>query len=307
MADEPNAGAEAIAAAEAANAELKTASKPNGKAASADHGSEIQSPAETLATMQGWTPKEDWVKQGKDPEKWRDAKGFLEYGAKNSALLNERLEKMTRRVEELTTRAERGEQAAADLALLKAKAEERGYDRAKKEIMARHAAAVETGDGTAAAQAMEELTELKKPEPEKPPERQQPQGDTPEFTQWKKENNWFDNDKEMRRYADRQAKALALEYAQTRTRVSQEDFLAEVLSEVKGRFPDKFRPNGSAPPPPDGGGHGSTQTNGSRKGKSYDDLPSDAKAACDRIIATKHKGKPIMTQAQYVKDYFGQD
>ena len=75
------------------------------------------------------------------------------------------------------------------------------------------------------------------------------------------------------------------------------DKLDEVLAE---EFPNKFGKQDTSPANrvESGAGRQGRQSAGSNS-KSYDALPSDAKAACDRFVKQK-----LMTREQYVADYY---
>ncbi len=68
---------------------------------------------------------------------------------------------------------------------------------------------------------------------------------------------------------------------------------------MKQKFPEKFgNPRRSRPSPVEG----ATSAGGKqKKGKSYDDLPPEAKSTCDRYVE-----QGLMKKDEYVKEYFSQ-
>jgi hypothetical protein len=71
------------------------------------------------------------------------------------------------------------------------------------------------------------------------------------------------------------------------------DKLDEVLAE---EFPNKFGKKQSIRSRVESGS--GRQSRGSSNSQSYDNLPSEAKAACDRFVKQK-----LMTREQYVQDF----
>jgi hypothetical protein len=73
--------------------------------------------------------------------------------------------------------------------------------------------------------------------------------------------------------------------------------LAEVKNRTKKEYPDKFgnprREQASSVAEP------GAQPTRQKKGKTYDDLPAEAKAACDKYV----RNIPKYTREDYVKDY----
>jgi hypothetical protein len=107
---------------------------------------------------------------------------------------------------------------------------------------------------------------------------------------WLLNNDWYNNDEDLQIYADGISE-----------RVAQEGYVGqayfkELTSRVKARFPEKFEnPRRSRANDVEAGGE--LQTQGSTA-HSYENLPADAKAACDRFVASG-----LITKEKYVEDY----
>lgn len=290
--------AEAADAAGAAGGDTGSADKPD--------------PAiESQARVMGHISKEDWIKQGKPEKDWRDPKDFLAVGRENNKILRERVDKLTSTITDLQAQAELGTAAMQELVKLKNTAETRGYEKARKELLKEHARAVKDGDGDRAAETLDKLDALEKPKEEPVPQPAKAPVQTPEMLAWKTANPWYGADKDMSVYADRIGRGYSQELAQTKEAVTPQQFLDYIQKEVRERFPDKFEKKRTSPPSPDAGNDSSAAGGpggGGKKGKTFSDLPPDAKDAWTKTLSkVKVKGKPMMTEAQYVKDYFGQE
>lgn len=119
--------------------------------------------------------------------------------------------------------------------------------------------------------------------PEKPPK-------SPYYDQWEKANPWYNDDVGMTVFAN-----SAGEVIRTRDKlISDTDFYSEISKAVTKQFPEKFKKQTKTSTVEDGG---LPETKTGKKG--YDDLPSDAKAACDDFI----KQGLMETPADYLKHY----
>ena len=77
------------------------------------------------------------------------------------------------------------------------------------------------------------------------------------------------------------------------------EFLNEVTTRVKRMYPEKFNNvNRTKPSPVEGNSPAGV---GKKGGKSFNDLPAEAKEACLKFEKTK-----LLTREQYVKEYFGE-
>jgi hypothetical protein len=77
-------------------------------------------------------------------------------------------------------------------------------------------------------------------------------------------------------------------------------WLESIGTAVKRAFPHKFsNPNRKAAASVDAGANRGGGP-GRLKGKTYNDLPADAKAHCDKLVTSV----PKYTKEKYVKDYF---
>lgn len=252
--------------------------------------------SETRARRLGWVPKEEF--RG-DPDKHRSAEDFLKRGDEILPLLqrdNKRLHEGFGKIEKELKETRETLQSFAEFA---AKGEERAYKRAKAELEAKLDQATELADVPQARQIRREIEELDggrtapKPKPDPVGEVDKPAVD-PEVASWIDQNQWFNNSASLRTYAVEEFGELEKRYpGKTKTEI-----LAEVKQRTVDRFPEKFGVN----PKRDGAAAVASPTGeGTRRktGKTYDDLPAEAKVACDKFVRTI----PKYTRDQYVKDY----
>ena len=221
----------------------------------------------------GWTPKDQF--KG-DPSKWLPAAEFVRRGEEFVPFLKATNKKLDAKVHKL-------ESTVAKLAEHNAKTDERAYERALRDLKAELATAAQSGDAEAVDQITDEIADLKtaKAAPRDTFE------DT--FNAWKADNAWYDNDPDLQAYAFGVGQELAGK------KVSREDQLTQVAERVRKAFPHKFEnPRRREPGAVEGA------TNARRPaGKTYADMPADARQICDEFVRDK-----ILTREKYVADYF---
>lgn len=291
-----------------------------------DHGQVVPDnvpPADDFdgrARRMGWKPKEEF--RG-DPDRWTDAKTFVERGENELPVLRERYRTLDDRMSRVqsefeSTRREiqdlkKTNQEAADVLLemreRSRKAEEIGYSRARREAEEQMARAVEQADANGYNRAKIELdrileaerASMQSREPPKPitpasPAPPQNQAIDPEITQWVSENQWFNVDQGMAGFAT----AMFHNVRQARPGLSTRAQLDEVRREVLKRFPEKFdNPRRQDP------SSVTTTTNPnpspSRKGPPpFEQWPADAKAAFEKF----KRQMPDYKAEEYAKLYF---
>ena len=178
---------------------------------------------------------------------------------------------------------------------------EREYKRAVKDLKAQQRAAVEDRDTEKYDTIQKDIEDLEKPveEPVNPE-------DSPDWAAWHQKNPWFETstgtdgaDIEMTMYAEQVG-----QYLQTKGKYRTDmDYFNAITGEVKKKFPGKFE-NTNRDRQASVGTSESTQTQTQTKNKkTYDNLPKNAKAACDRMCNEKINGKALMTKEQYLSEY----
>jgi hypothetical protein len=249
--------------------------------------------AEIKAAEFGWVPKD----QFKGPEEdWKPAEEFLKRGEEINGFLrkhNERLEEKNRRL-------------AAELAEIRNTIEEfrkfhkeslaQATKRAVEDLKRQQAEALEQGDGQRFVEINEQIETIKNESKSSATEEKKVNQEiifTPqEFNAWNRKNSWYGQNQEMSEFADELADVLLVKQPNLRG----EDFLDALTKRVKRAFPEAFE--NPARQIPDVGGSGEARSSGKSKKKSYENLPEEAKRACDNFVR-----RGLITKEEYVAQY----
>lgn len=200
------------------------------------------------ARSKGWKPLEEYTGEAAD---WVDAKEFLGRERLFNTIHDQRREikKLEKDISAISKHFENMEKAA--------------YTRALNELKAKQAVAVEEQDVSAVKETTEQIAELTKQHAEQKQSQTQ-QGESPEFVQWRQDNEWFEKDSEMRE----DAIAIGVGYAAKNLDKSQEEVLRYVTEKVKKIYPEKFKkPVRKEPVVESGNGTGSEAQPATKKSK----------------------------------------
>lgn len=244
---------------------------------------------------EGFISKERWEEMGKDPDEWRSPEEFKERGEKINSVLKKQRDELKGEIDSFRQDFEQYRQHQQQVTAQK---EKEAYERASREyneqlqkIRQAKAKAIEEMDSENFLKA-EDMEKTLKP-PQEPRHDQPPQAhpDIAEFIT-RPENSWYNEDKDLREYADYLATTFVEPVRGGQMTVKQA--LQKVSERVQQQFPHKF---GKKTAPTVEGGSGMARS----KGKTFRDLPSDAKEACKRFVK-----RGVITTEQYVKEYFGE-
>lgn len=244
---------------------------------------------EAEASKMGWTPKEQF--KG-DPAKWRPADEFVERGKNMLPIVQATVKRQERELSELRTTVQ-------DFAAHMSKTEQRAYDRALADLKAQRAAAIAAGDGETFEKVDEAITDLNKEVQAKAVKAAPAKAeDDPVYAEWEGRNTWL-KDPKMSAFG-----TAAANYLRSTGETAQgAEFLELVTKEVKTKFPDKFtNPRREVAPAVEGAAPAAR-----KGGKSYADMPADARAACDRMAKNGYGSDAKAMgefKASYVKQYF---
>lgn len=233
---------------------------------------------EAEASEQGWTPKEEWKGP---PEKWTDAKTFVERGEKIAGILKSKVSRLEEKVDNLTESNRKfGEYHKQTLEAQRKKNAER-----ISELETKLAQSITDGDGQAYTQTRREIDEL---------QSQEPPSDEREWAamsqSWINDNQWYQTNRKLARYADGISDEIRAEGYNGRA------YFSELTRRVKEDFPEEFEnPKKSKASSVEEGGQISTTNSKAHK---YENLPSDAKKACDDFVKAG-----FMTKEDYLKTY----
>lgn len=238
-----------------------------------DNGSDI----EAEALEMGWRPLDQF--KG-DKSNFIDAAEFVRRGKEFVPFLKANNAKLEKEVQGLKkTLKQFGE--------FHTKVEQRAYERALKDLEQRQAEAVEANDLAEVRAVTKEIADLTAEV--KAGAKEAPQDDAEAFDEWKEANPWFEKDKVLRGAAIAIADEIKGDYPDP---IKQR---AEIAKRIKAEFPEKFtNPRRQQAAAVEGAERGPRTS-----GKTYADLPADAKAFCDELVRNK-----VITKEQYVKDFF---
>lgn len=255
------------------------------------------------AESQGWVPKERF--RGHEAD-WVDASVFVKRGREILPILRKNNENLMKDLNQTKEQLKEFREAAEDFKKFQKDAYERKvseYETRITNIKQERAQAISDGDGQkvntlddALDQAKEDVREAKQAvvDAARPVATPPPQALDPSLQEWLGTNAWFGQDKRLTGMVNGIGDSLRLEFPLLKGKEFL-DKLDEVLAE---EFPDKFgAKKRSAPRSPVESGSG-RQSRGSSNAQTYDNLPSDAKAACDKF--TKQK---LMTRDEYVASF----
>jgi hypothetical protein len=248
---------------------------------------------ESQAKVLGWRPKEEFVG---DPDNWRDADEYLQYGRDTLPVLRENNKRLISEVQDLKkTFKEFSEHHKQSII----KTEKQAYEKAMADLSEKQRKAVEDQDVETFDKLEKEKEKLEPPVDVQPKKDGAGQGaaKSPEMKTWEKENPWYDGDslKEVRMTARANEIASVLHGKG----VPFDDMLKQVKDAIKEEYPDHFKnqnakKESAVSTPSRGAGKGT-----GKKGKTFEDLPDDAKAACRRF-----EKQGLMKKEDYVKEYF---
>lgn len=253
-----------------------------------------ESDTEVRARRLGWVPKEEF--KG-DPAKHRSADEFLERGTTILPILQKDNERLHTMVSSLQSELKETKDATKELLEFTTKAEERAFIRAKADLEKRIETAAATADPAAAKEAMRELDELRAGQVRTPAKTAVDKPAVtvdPEIQEWIGKETWFTKSPVLNTYAT----DVFGDLEKNHPGMSKAEMLAETKRRTVEKFPEKFGIN----PAREGvSAVGTPRGEPPRKktGKTYDDLPAEAKRACDKFV----KQIPGYTREKYVKDY----
>lgn len=257
------------------------------------------------AMSQGWVPKDRFKGNESD---WVDADVFVKRGREILPILRKNNENLIKDLQNTKQQLQDFKEAAEEFKKFQKEAYERKaqeYEKRIQEIKESRAQAISDGDGRkvnalddALDQAKEEFKEakqaIKDADKVVEPVNQQTTIE-PNLQAWLDRNTWFGQDRRMTSIANGIGESLRLEFPGLKG-----DAFLEKLDEVLAEeFPNKFKDKSKSPTSRVESGSGRQSRSGNGSGaQSYENLPAEAKAACDRFVKQK-----LMTREQYVADY----
>lgn len=233
---------------------------------------------EAEAREQGWKPLSEF--KGPD-DKWTDPRTFVEKGEKITGILKSRLDRQEKEIADLRlANKEFGDYQQS----LRQKDREKAQARIA-ELEAQRAEAINNGDGTEFTRLDRQINEVRT-DIESPPNGR----DVSVEQAWVAENDWYGKDATLTAFADGVTGMVEAEGYQGKAR------LDEIARRTRETFSDRFEnPNRQGSNDVDAGGDVETQD---RTAHTFENLPPDAQAACDRFVA-----QGLTTKEEYIKNF----
>jgi hypothetical protein len=185
------------------------------------------SPKEVMASKLGWKPQDKW--EGPE-EDWRSASVFLEHRE-----LMDRISSQTRDLKEL-------KKVIKDFKEHSKKRDKIALEKAKEELLAAKAEAMEKEDYNTVVQIDEDIKDADKEIESFDKEEPNEKSGEDEFKQyfekeWIENNSWYNQWTSMRRDADQ----LGSEFFKKDPEISPKDLFEKVTKQIMKEYPDRFK------------------------------------------------------------------
>jgi hypothetical protein len=255
------------------------------------------------ARLFGWVPKEEF--RGSEDD-WVDAEVFVKRGKEINPILRKNNELLMKKLDEKAKEIDSIKASVEEFKKFQKESFERKtaeYEVQIAQLKSQKREAIAEGNGDLVVDIDDQLDSLKeaqreakeaskaKPEPEQPAQVSIP--DDPELQGWLNKNTWFGNDIEMTELANTLGSSVRKQFPHLTSRA----FLEKLDDKIREYMPNKFLGNKAKGSAVDSSG--SVRGTGSSGKKSYDNLPDDAKQACDRFI----KQGWIKSKQEYIDSY----
>ena len=255
------------------------------------------------ARLFGWVPKEEF--RGSEDD-WVDAEVFVKRGKEINPILRKNNELLMKKLDEKAKEIDSIKASVEEFKKFQKESFERKtaeYEVQIAQLKSQKREAIAEGNGDLVVDIDDQIDSLKeaqreakeaakaKPEPEQPAQVSIP--DDPELQGWLNKNTWFGNDIEMTELANTLGSSVRKQFPHLTSRA----FLEKLDDKIREYMPNKFLGNKAKGSAVDSSG--SVRGSGSSSKKSYDNLPDDAKQACDRFI----KQGWIKSKQEYIDSY----
>lgn len=321
---------------------------PGGNSAEHEDGTELDMSVEARARRQGWHPESEYRGPADRKPRFLTAEQYLKRADDEIHIARANTKKLQEGLarNEVEIRGLKGEiakrdalledtqQAVVDIRGMLTTAEERAYKRAREELSQKMDDAIDAGDAATAKQARKELEEVteeaRKRAATKPVEKKkvEPDPQKPQVDQDAKawtdapEQAWYHENEDANAYANGLFIKMGKDPKTARLPTARK--LEIVREKAMEKFPEYFEDEegvGDEEPereekPQRRSAVATPRSPGNRprgNGKSFDDMPEDAKQQWKREAAAvaeraKHKGtKDAFTKEEFAKYYFGDD
>jgi len=255
---------------------------------------------ETEAKTQGWVPKEDF--RGSE-EAWIPAEDFVHRGEQINPILRKNNERIQKELDATKRQMEDLKKTTEEFKKFQKEAYEhkiQTYTLEIQDLKELKKKAVSEGDGELVVDIDDKIDEVKAKQasaklqettPEVVPNQVDPVVQKA-VESWVEDNSWYKTDKKMAAATD----AVAAQVRQANPFLIGKEFFDEVDKELQDLFPAERLGKKIRPRSPVEGAKPGNESKGGKK--SYDNLPSEAKVACDKFVRQK-----LMSKEEYVNMY----
>lgn len=253
-------------------------------------------PIETEARSQGWVPKTEF--RGNEAE-WIEAEVFVQRGKEINPILRKNNERIQKELDATKRQMEDLKKTTEEFKKFQKEAYEHKIETYTLEIQdlkELKKKAVSEGDGELVVNIDDKIDEVKAKQAsaklQETDEKTTPPVDPvvqKAIESWVEDNSWYKTDKKMAAATD----AVAAQVRQANPFLIGKEFFDEVDKELQDLFPAERLGKKVRPRSPVEAGKSVGESKGGKK--SYDNLPPEAKAACDKFVRQK-----LMSKEEYV-------
>jgi len=257
---------------------------------------------ESEARAQGWVGSEEF--RGSESD-WVDAETFVRRGKEIMPILRKNNEKLLKELGEAKKDALEVREAAKEFREFQKQQFERKAKDLESQLEQLKQAkrdAITQGDGDRAIaidDAMDAIKEERLEAKQDLKVAEDKAKEVPQATQdpilnsWMDKNEWFGKDSRLTSVAN----GLGVSLRQENPNLNGQAFLDKLDAELQEMMPEKFGKK-RAPNPMEGSPNGTARPTVSSGKKSYNNLPAEARAACDKFVK-----QGLMTKEAYVAEY----
>jgi hypothetical protein len=236
---------------------------------------------ETEARTSGWVPQDAW----KGPaDRWVDAKTFIQRGEEYYPFVQAKLKKEIGALKGEINELREGSKEFREFSEKAIERERKEKERVLSELEEARATAITNGDGKEAVRLEKEIREVEREPAPKP-------GLPAETQAWLAENAWYTTDPVLKGIADGLSDVVATENPGLKGRAFLDKLREKVQTEVPHKFQNSRRETALT--------EDHQRKSSSKKGRTYEDLPADARAACDKFV----KQIPGYSKEKYIAQY----
>ena len=233
---------------------------------------------EAEAKVQGWNSDPESLLEGK----WIDAKTFVEKGERIAGIVRSKADREKVQFENRIAKLESANREFGEYKDAQLQRSEARNKELLNELSLRRSQAVSDNDGDAFYKLDKEIEQVR--DSMSPPSTNGGPQPNPLFDAWRINNDWYDNDPMLRAIAD------GIEGDIAQRGFSGPAYYDEVTRKVKEMAPDSFgNKKRSAPTGVEPGGE--LETKPDSDAHVYDNLPAEAKVACDKFVISGHTTK----------------